>query len=71
MTKTPAERSREWRRRQGIGPRELSDDPVARAKRRLRRGAKIDDLDPLEADALRAYNRDQAARRRAARKADQ
>lgn len=61
---TPAERARAYRRRKGIEPRSLSDDPVARAKRRLRRGATIAELDPLEADALRAYNRKRAALRR-------
>lgn len=63
--KTPAERARDYRRRNGIQPRQLSDDPVARAKRRLRRGDKMADLDPIEADALRAYRREQAAQRRA------
>ena len=64
---TPAERARAYRRRKGIEPRKLSDDPVARAKRRIRRGATIDDLDPLEADALRAYNRERARARRSQR----
>lgn len=64
---TPAERARAYRRRKGIEPRKLSDDPVARAKRRIRRGATIDDLDPLEAEALRAYNRERARARRSQR----
>lgn len=66
---TPAERARAYRRRQGVKPRRLSDDPVARAKRRIRRGATIADLDPLEADALRTYNAERARARRA-RKGD-
>lgn len=64
---TPAERARAYRRRKGIEPRKLSDDPVARAKRRIRRGATIEDLDPLEAEALRAYNRERARARRSQR----
>jgi hypothetical protein len=61
---TPAERARLYRRRQGIEPRVLSDAPLARARRRLRRGAKVADLDPAEAEALRAYQREQARKRR-------
>lgn len=64
MTKTPAERARDYRRRHGIEPRALSDDPVARAKRRIRRGAKMADLDPIEADALRRYQANRARARR-------
>jgi hypothetical protein len=64
---TPAERARLYRQRQRGGPaRTLSDDPLARAKRRLRRGAKVADLDPAEAEALRAYQREQARKRRTA-----
>ena len=62
---TPAERARLYRERQRGGPaRRLSDDPLSRAKRRLRRGAKVSDLDPAEAEALRAYHREQARKRR-------
>lgn len=61
-----AERARRYRARKRAAskPRPLSDDPVARAKRRLRRGATMADLDPLEADALRAYNAERARARR-------
>jgi hypothetical protein len=60
---TPAERARLYRERQRGGPpRKLSDDPLARAKRRMRKGAKVADLDPAE--ALRAYQREQARKRR-------
>lgn len=63
--RTPAERARAYRERQrGKPARTLSDDPLARAKRRLRRGHKIAELDPAEADALRAYHREQARKRR-------
>jgi hypothetical protein len=63
--KTPAERARDYRARQRGGPaRRLSDDPLARAKRRMRKGAKVADLDPAEAEALRAYQREQARKRR-------
>jgi hypothetical protein len=67
MTLSDAERARRYRarKRDGTKPRPLSDDPVARAKRRLRRGARMADLDPIEADALRAYNAEKARERRA------
>jgi hypothetical protein len=62
---TPAERARLYReRKRGGPPRPLSDDPLARAKRRMRKGAKVADLDPAEAEALRAYQREQARKRR-------
>lgn len=65
MTLTPAERARLYRARQRGGPpRTLSDDPLARAKRRMRKGAKVADLDPAEAEALRTYHRNLARQRR-------
>jgi hypothetical protein len=62
---TPAERARLYRERKRGGPaRTLSDDPLARAKRRMRKGAKVADLDPAEREAVRAYQREQARKRR-------
>ncbi len=56
---TDAERARLYReRRRGGPPRTLSDDTYARAKRKIRRGARVADLDPAEAEALRAYHRE-------------
>ena len=60
---TDAERARLYReRRRGGPPRTLSDDPYARAKRRIRRGARVADLDPAEAEALRRYHRERKNR---------
>lgn len=62
---TAADRSRAYRDRQRGGPaRTLSDDAYARAKRRIRKGAKIADLDPAEAAALRAYHAERQRARR-------
>lgn len=55
---SPAERARRYRRRNGIRPRAIYDDPLSRARRRLRTGDKMADLEPEEAEAIRAYNRD-------------
>lgn len=63
---TPAERARRYRRRHGIKARALSTDPLDRARRRLRAGAKMADLDDEEAEAIRAYQREQARARREA-----
>ncbi len=42
---TPAERARRYRRRQGIGPRELKPcGTVAAARRHLRHGEELDEL---------------------------
>lgn len=61
-----AERARRFRERQRGGPpRQLSDDPLARARRRLRQGWRVEDMDPAERDALRAYNAEKARQRRA------
>lgn len=63
--KTPAERARAARdRRRGAPPRTISDAPVDRARRKLRAGYSIEQLDPAERDAYRAYNTEQARRRR-------
>lgn len=63
--KTPAERAREARdRRRGGPPRTISDAPVDRARRKLRNGYTVADLDPAERDAYRAYTAEQARRRR-------
>lgn len=63
--RTPAERARAYRERQrGAPARTISDDALARARRKMNRGAKVADLDPAEADALRAYQREQARKRR-------
>lgn len=60
---TDAERARAYReRRRGGPPRTLSDDPYARAKRKIRRGARVADLDAAEAEALRAYQRERKNR---------
>lgn len=59
-----AERAAAYRRRRGIQPRTLSDTPLARARRKMRKGARIADLDPAEAEALRIY---QTERKRAQR----
>lgn len=60
-----AERARRLRdRRRGGPPRTVSDDPLARARRKLRRGFTVDQLDPAEADALRRYKRDHTAAQR-------
>jgi hypothetical protein len=63
--KTPAERAREHRDRlRGGPPRTLDDSPLARARRKMRRGARVADLDPAEQAALRAYHAEQARARR-------
>lgn len=59
--RTPAERSREYRRRQGIRARAVSTDPGLVARRKKRRG---EPLTADEAEALRQYQRDAAARSR-------
>lgn len=60
-----AERAKRYRDRRRGHEHAMSDDPRARAKRKMRRGAKIGDLDPEEQEAVRAYNREyQRARRR-------
>lgn len=61
---TPAQRAAAYRRRLGIQPRTLSDAPLDRARRRLRRGARVADLDPAEAEAWRAYQAERARARR-------
>ena len=53
-----AERARRHRRRNGIKARALSTDPLDVARRKLRAGAKMADLEPHEAEAIRAYHRD-------------
>ena len=61
-----AARARRFRERQRGGPpRTLSDDPLARARRRLRQGWRVEDMDPAERDALRSYNAEKARQRRA------
>lgn len=62
MTKTPAERARDWRRRNGIEPRAVSDHPGLAARRKQRAGLRLT-LD--ETEALRAYNREAVAASRA------
>jgi hypothetical protein len=66
--KTPAERAREARdRKRGGPPRTISDTPLDRARRKLRNGSTIAQLDPAERDAYRAYNTEQARARRGSR----
>lgn len=61
---TDAERAAAYRRRRGITPRTLSDAPLDRARRKLRKGARVADLDPAEAEAHRTYQADRARARR-------
>jgi len=63
---TDAERARAYRARRGAQPRTLSDAPLDRARRRLRKGATVAELDPIERDAYRAYHADRARARREA-----
>ena len=61
---TPAQRAATYRTRRRKGPpRTISDTPLNRARRKIRGGARIGDLDPAEADALRTYQRDRKANR--------
>jgi hypothetical protein len=66
VAQTPAERARAYRRRlaQHREPRTVSDDPLARARRRRRAGVPVDQLEPDEAAALRQYNAERARARR-------
>lgn len=60
-----AERARRYRDRKRGGPYEgPSNAALARAKRRLRLGARMHELDPDEQDAIRSYNREAQRRRR-------
>jgi hypothetical protein len=63
--KTPAERARAHRDKlRGAPPRQLSDTPLARARRKLTNGYRVADLDPAEADAYRAYQTERQRQRR-------
>ena len=60
-----AERARRYRaRRRGHEYDGPSEEPYARAKRRLRRGDRVADLADDEREALRAYNRMKGRERR-------
>lgn len=59
--KTPAERSRDWRRRQGMKARSVSTDPGLAARRKKARGETLTDDELV---ALREYQRSAARRSR-------
>ena len=64
-TPTPADRQRSYRRARGISAREISDTPLARARRKRAAGAARFELADDELAALRQYEADRRAQARA------